>query len=80
MLIKSTMQDLFEFQDSIVIRMLQTENNFSLEDAVRTWMNSKTKYIIQNVRKMQWLGGNRCHDELLNELNDSDMWLEMPFE
>lgn len=57
-----------------------TNNKLNREDALKLWLNSTTKRVIQDERKLEHISGSRCYDELILEINHDKYWLKGQFD
>lgn len=74
-----TEQDYFDEQSKVVINELMRLKGYTREKAVRMWMTSNTKKIIQDERGRSFVSGARCYDELLLEFSNNSHWLRNEF-
>ena len=69
----------YETQTNVVVTQLQ-KKGYTREEALKIWLTSKTKAIIQDEKKMTFVSGARCYDELLMEMNNDSYWMKGSFE
>lgn len=66
-------------QNAFVIKHLMKDRGMPTEEAIRVWMNSKTRaYLEEN--NLFWVAETRCYWELVLELNNDRRWLKEPFD
>lgn len=68
------MNDAYAFQNKMVIYHLVNNYGYSIEKATELWFNSKTRHVIQEEEKGDWVSPARCLQELLMEVNHDPMW------
>lgn len=67
-------------QTNIVVVGLMQCNDMTREDALKLWLKSKTKHIIQDEAHLDWVSGARCYDELQLELKNDPSWMNGSFD
>jgi hypothetical protein len=71
-----TNNEKLENQTKSVVTILMRLEGIDRTTAIKLWMESKTKRVIQDENNLSHLSGARCYDELKMELTKDPFWMK----